>query len=86
MAVCHLNIAFKGGINAVTTLGCLQVHIGHIGPVAHRLPEYVTLIMTQVEAMNMLAGILTLHIGIRLLDHERVLCILRNELNGEKEK
>ena len=59
-----LDVALEHGINAVATLGSLQIDVSHLGIVAHRLPEHLTLIVAQVDAMRMRTSILTLEIRV----------------------
>ena len=64
IAMSQLNISFKETVNAVSTLSCLQINIRSLCVLTYCLPEYLTLIVGKVYAVNMAACILTLQIGV----------------------
>ena len=73
MTVSHLDVSLEGGINAVATLGSLQIDVRHIGALAHGFPKHVALIVADVDAVNMVARILTLEVGVAFLYRHGVL-------------
>ena len=64
MPMGHLYIAFITVVNTVTTFRCLQIDIRHLGLFTNSLPEHITLIVTEVDTMNMVTCVLTAQIGI----------------------
>lgn len=66
MTTSHEDVVLEAVIFSVASLGSLDIDVGHIGIFAHRLPEDVALIVGDIYAMHMLAGIFTLHsLGVR---------------------
>ena len=61
IAVSQFYVALEGGIDTITTLGSLQIDIRHIGHLADSLPKHVTLIVAQVNAMNVGTRVFALH-------------------------
>ena len=59
----QLDVTFITVVNTVTALSSLQIDIRHLRILTNMLPEHLTLIMAQVDAMNMTTGILTLQFG-----------------------
>ena len=64
IAVGQVDVAFKIGVDAVATLGSLQVDVGHLRILANRLPEHLALIVRQVDAVDVRTGVLALQIGV----------------------
>lgn len=64
----QFDILFVFAVDIVASFGGLKVHVGHLGVVAYRFPEHVALIMAQVDAVDVGAGILAFHL---CLGHER---------------
>lgn len=60
IAMGQVNVLLVLVINTASTFGRLQVDISHLC-LAYSLPEHITLIMAQVNAMNMATCIFTLH-------------------------
>ena len=71
LLVSHPNVTLKSSVNAVATLGSLQIDISHVGIVADGFPEDIALIVAEVNAVNMRAGILALYIIILSAQRER---------------
>ena len=63
----EVDVALEVRVDTVATLGSLQIDVGHLGILAHRLPEHLSLVVAQVDAMHMVAGILAQEIGIHLV-------------------
>ena len=63
----EVDVALEVRVDTVATLGSLQIDVGHLGILAHRLPEHLSLIVAQVDAMHMVAGILAQEKGIHLV-------------------
>lgn len=62
MPVSHLYVVLVTFVNAVTALRALYVHVGHLGVFANSLPEDIALIVTDVYAMDVTAGVFALHL------------------------
>ena len=60
VAMREINVPLKLRVDAVSTLRGFQIDVGHLGVIAHRLPEHITLIAAQVDAVHMCTGILAL--------------------------
>jgi hypothetical protein len=59
----QLDILFITVVDTVTTFCGFKIDIGHLAVVAYSLPEDASLIVTQIDTMNMRAGILTLNVA-----------------------
>ena len=55
-------------INSVTTFSCLQIDVLHLRVITDRLPEHLSLVMTEVDAMNMRTGIFAQNITLLCAD------------------
>ena len=55
----HHDITLKGSIDAVTTLGSLQIDVARLGIVGQRIPEHVALIVTHIYAVNVRTRVFT---------------------------
>ena len=64
VSVRQVDVLFVTLVDTITALRCLQIDIGRLRILSHRLPEHLSLIVRQVDAMHMVAGILTLQEGI----------------------
>ena len=58
----QINILLIFAIYIGSTFGSLQIDIRHLGVIAHRFPKHIALIVAEVYAMHMTAGILALHL------------------------
>ena len=65
-------------VDTVATLRGLQIDISHLRVLAYRLPEHLTLIVRQVDAVHMATGVLTHNIRI-------VVRIVQPGVNGLKD-
>ena len=74
VTVRQLNVALKIGVYAVAALRGFQVNVSHLSILADRLPEHLSLIVAEVDTMNVLTGVLTLDIGVGVV----VLLFLRH--------
>ena len=64
ITVSQVDITFEIGVYTVTTLRGLQVDVFHLRILANGLPEYLSLIVAQVYAVNMFASVFALQVGI----------------------
>ena len=55
IAVSQLDISLIPGVDTVTALSSLQIHVGHLCILSDSLPEHLSLIVAQVYAMHMFA-------------------------------
>lgn len=60
IAVCQVDVLLIAVINIVSALRSLQIDVSHLR-FAHRLPEHGALVVAQVDAMDMSAGIFAFH-------------------------
>jgi len=59
--MCQFDVAFKFLVDAVASFRGLQLDIGHVGVVADDFPKHITLIMADVNAVDVGASVLALH-------------------------
>ena len=67
VAMSQFDVALVARVDAVTALGGFQIDIGHLRMTTDGFPEHLTLIVAQVDAMYMTAGVLAHDIGIAIL-------------------
>ena len=63
IAVSQIDILLVFIINAVAAFRGLEIDVSHLR-IAHRLPEHIALIVAQVDAVDVAAGVLTLHMRL----------------------
>ena len=68
VAMSQFNILCVFIIDSVTTLSSLQIDVLHFRVIADCLPEHLSLVMTEVDAMNMRTGILAQNIAFLCAD------------------
>ena len=79
----QLDVPFESGIDTVATLRSLQVDVGHLRIVAHSFPKHLTLIVAEVDTVDVRAGVFAHHIAHhRHADFQAVLC---SHLTSKKE-
>ena len=61
VSVGKVYILFVFAVYIGSTLCRLKIDVRHFGVVAYRLPKHISLVMTEVDAMHMLASILALY-------------------------
>ena len=66
MSVRQLDVPFIQVVHPVTTLRGFQIHIRHLRVLSNRLPEHISLIVRQVDAMHVRAGVFTLQEGVKV--------------------
>ena len=59
IAVSQFDIPFIAFVNTVAALCSLQIDIRHLRVLAYRFPEHLSLIVRQVNAVNVATGVLT---------------------------
>ena len=64
VAMGQFDITLIALVNTVATLRGLQIDIRHLCVLAYRLPEHLTLIVRQIDAVHMAASVLTHDIRI----------------------
>ena len=64
VAVGEVDVALEVGVDAVAALGGLQIDVGHLGVLADGLPEHLALVVREVDAVDVGAGVLALQIGV----------------------
>ncbi len=61
-----IDVALIAWIDVVAALGSLQIDIGHVRVLADGLPENIALIVAEIDAVNMAAGVFAGQIRILL--------------------
>lgn len=62
MAVGQAYVLLELVVDAVATLCGLQINVGIVLALPDGLPKHVALIVAQVDAVDVLAGVFTLHV------------------------
>lgn len=68
VSMSQVYVLFIFAIHVGTTFRGFQIDVCHLGVVAHGFPEHVALVVTEVDAMYVLASILALYL---CMDAER---------------